>query len=445
MTSPVLRWRSHDDSNVLTSAPVVEASLNDLLDSGASSGPPLVSFHPLFASELYHLHHVPHPYIHLAIATARDGTIGEGSSTEPHRALTTSVFEVMERTFGTRYDPNVLSYAPHSALGDAAAVDPTDLVLLTDFEYRTSSETFVRYHPDLPLHWHPGLEIVGETVSPRLLPATLAVLRFSWTHTDERFAPSLSPGLASGSDLTDALLHGVYELIERDAFAMAWLQRRVGKRLDVAALPDPALDVSRARLSQDGYSLTFVELTNDVEVPAVMALISRSDTMHLAIGLGANVSIAHAAARAYAEALENMTNFYDFTNPVEARVREIVVPDRDFEPARYRAQCEFLLGTSRHRAAVTSADSDRVDARDALRRCLDALRRFGSRVFFVDLTPPGLHGQPYRLVRVLATGLQPHLYEWDSWRLANRRLPDDVEKLNLAPNPFAVLEHAQID
>ncbi len=168
-------------------------------------------------------------------------------------------------------------------------------------------------------------------------------VRFSWTHTAERFAPSLSPGLASGSDLTGALLHGVYELIERDAFAMAWLQRRVGRQLDVAALPDPALDVSRARLGENGYALTFVELTNNIGVPAVMAVISRSDNPHLAIGLGANVSISHAAARAYAEALEMSVNFYDF-----------------------------------------------------------------------------------------------------AWRLANPRLPSDLHQLNLAPNPYTVLEHARI-
>ena len=104
MTQPIVRWRSRDDTTgiTLTSAPVAGATLSDLLDSGASSGPPLVSFHPLFASELHRLHHVAHPYIHLAIATARDGTTGEGSSTEAHRALATGVFEVMERTFGLR-------------------------------------------------------------------------------------------------------------------------------------------------------------------------------------------------------------------------------------------------------------------------------------------------------------------------------------------------------
>ena len=179
-------------------------------------------------------------------------------------------------------------------------------------------------------------------------------------------------------------------------------------------------------------------------MPVVLAVISRPDNPYLAVGLGANVSIAHAAARAYAEALENLVNFYDFTDPGNPRVRDIVVPDRDFDPVAYRAQCEFLLGTPHHRATVTTDEAEFLDPRSALRRCLDALRRFGSRVLFADLTPPALHGEPYRLVRVLATGLQPHLYEWDCWRLANPRLPSDVHELNLVPNPFAVLDHAQV-
>lgn len=416
----------------------IPTELDDLLAAGAvGGGSGVVSLPALFAENLKDVRHVPHPYIHLAVASARDGSVGEASSTEAQGALETSIYEVMERYLGAQHDPTTLAYGSYQAMGPDA-VDPRDLVLLTDFEYERAQQPFARYAPDLPIHWAPGYQIVGNRIEQRYLPATLSILKFSWTRLQERFAPSLSPGTASGRDLVSALLHATYELIERDAFIRCWLERRAGVRLEVQAFPDPQLSASLRQLRADGYEATFLELTTSLGIPVVLGVIRRPGSPYWAFGMGANVQLARAAERAYSESLEMLSNYYDFSVPGAARAREMVFTGGDLDLPAYYESCRFLIGDDSR--VLPEQVPEPLPRPAQLRRCLDALTAYGAEVYFVDLTPAEMGGDPYRLVRVLASRLQPHIYELDCWRLGNPLLPADPAQLNLVPNPFAVLD-----
>jgi ribosomal protein S12 methylthiotransferase accessory factor len=441
-------------------APEIEfaATLRDLDDGSGSSGAAPVVMHPLFGETIVGCVRVPHRYIHFSVATALDGTFGEGSSTEPHRAMETSLCEVMERCLGRWYDRGALTFGTCRDLAPNA-VDPRALVLLRPWEHDLTGDAYVRYTDDLPLHWCQGYRFDGDRLVPRLLPATLAILKFSWRHKEERFAPSLSPGTASGPTYVHALLHGLYELVERDAFMIAWLNRLACPRLEVQALPTPGLRSSLARLRADGFEVTFVDLTTELGIPVVLAVIGRPPgdargSEYLAFGLGANLSVNRALERAYIEALEIMVSFYDFADSRCIRVKELEVGG-DLDLTGYFRSCRFLLASPEVKPVATAMASP-VDPTGELETCLAGLRRSGVDTYFVDLTPPALRAFRYRLVRVMASNLQPHLYELDCFRLDNPRLysapvaaghrvtPIEEHGLNLVPNPFAVLDHARV-
>jgi ribosomal protein S12 methylthiotransferase accessory factor len=413
--------------------------LGGLDDAGAQVSAP-VTLHQLVGETLVGCARIPHRYIHFAVATAEDGTFGEGSSTEPHLAMETSLCEAMERFLGTRCDLESLTYGTYVDLAPEA-VDPRDFVLPTRSEYERTGNAYVRYVEDLALHWCSGYQIAGGKLLPRLLPATLAVLKFSMEHREERFAPSLSPGTASGPGYVEALLHGTYELVERDAFMLAWLNRRAGPRLEIAELRDAQLTSSLRRLHADGFRATFVDLTTELGIPVVLAAVGRDAESYLSFGLGANVDPWSALERAYMEALEIMLSFYDFGDPTMIRVKNLDVPGRELDLDAYFRDCRFLLDSAVRRTLPPADAVSPRDHRRELERCLAALEEGSIDVYFVDLTPPELMGARYRLVRVLASRLQPHLYEWDCWRLDNPRLTPEEQALNLVPNPFAVLDH----
>lgn len=465
MSSLVFKWRTDGRSSRRsvveprqfrpTSLAALEAA-----DRQHSHGEPF-QIHHVFAAHVEQVLRIPHRYAHLFVTRTVEGIEGEGSSQHAQTALQNSVFEALERTLATRYDRANLVSSTYAALRPKA-VDPRELVLMSDWEHRQAATGYVQFHERLPLHWSYCWEITQGALNQCLIPATLAILRFSWKHPRERFAASLSAGIASGPTYAGALLHATYELIERDAFMIAWLRRRSCRRILVPVFDSAALSESYQRLTRDGFEVAFVDLTNDIGVPAFLTVVWLPKGLRVeggfpAFGLGANLDPRKALSRSYAEALELMVNGYDFGEPNSIRVRRMRSTKRGFRLRQYYDDIRFLW-SSGEASDILRGTPTRFDGPwSEFRTCVTRLASIGVKMYFADLTPPDLSAQRYKLVRVFASRLQPHLYEWDSWRLDNERLyqtPPPVRRtrqgareaaLNLAPNPYTILEHVRLD
>lgn len=86
-------------------------------------------------------------------------------------------------------------------------------------------------------------------------------------------------GLASGFDFKAAIFHGLCELIERDASALLELMSTVelGKRVTRIAAGD-GLDALQfeQRIRSAGFDLTLLDMTTDIGLPAITAIITDS-------------------------------------------------------------------------------------------------------------------------------------------------------------------------
>jgi ribosomal protein S12 methylthiotransferase accessory factor YcaO len=196
----------------------------------------------------------------------------------------------------------------------------------------------------------------------------------------------------------------------------------------------------------------------DVDIPVVLCVITQgslglSHANYMGIGLGANVDRRKAEERAYAEALEILANFYSFADE-SIRPRAVALESPPIDLKTYFDDALFLVAsqeTRQARVGTLPASSGKIDE---LRECLARLGDAGLATYYCDLTPPVLRDRVrYRLIRAFASYLQPHLYEWDAWRLENPRLYSapvqaghritalSRNELNLEPNPFTVIEN----
>ena len=129
----------------------------------------------------------------------------------------------------------------------------------------------------------------------------------------ERFWLQTSSGCAAGETQEQALLAACFELIERDAVAIAWLQRLALRRIDPA---DPAwrprrLDtgwgwstVSRTfDADEDRGGIALFDATSDLGVPTVLAVLRPPAGSGLppAVGAGCSDSGSQAALKALRE------------------------------------------------------------------------------------------------------------------------------------------------
>lgn len=165
---------------------------------------------------------------------------------------------------------------------------------------------------------------------PAHMPADLVFLPFE---SPER--PGLlrwtSNGLASGNSASEATLHALLEVLERDAEAMD-LARSESRWIDIAELPEPFPALAESWLSR-GVALAVRYLPNAFGLPCFEAVLSApaDSNVKLAAGYGLHLSRDVAVSRAICEAAQSrLTNVHGG--------RDDIVPYFDHVEVRERAE-----------------------------------------------------------------------------------------------------------
>jgi ribosomal protein S12 methylthiotransferase accessory factor len=161
---------------------------------------------------------------------------------------------------------------------------------------RPSHDGWADPREDADIEWVPGENLAtGGAVN---LPAEFV----HFPPPDDRFRPAVTTGLGLGNATVEALLSGLYEVVERDAAMLAWYSTFEPLGL---AVDDDVFETLRARARSEDLAVTPLLLTQDVDVPVVAAAVHREEWPRFAIGTGAHLDVSRAARSALAEALQN--------------------------------------------------------------------------------------------------------------------------------------------
>lgn len=216
--------------------------------------------------------------------------------------------------------------------------------------------------------------------------------------------PANTNGLASGNTVTEAALHALCELIERDALSLWRLggdAARAATKLDPDSVDSDACRALLAHYAAAGLDIGLWDVTSDLGVPVFCcAVAARSDVaVEAELGAGCHPDREIALMRALTEAAQSRTTRI-------AGSRDDYVPesyDSAAKLTRNRTAQLWLAERPRLSFADTPNLSGRTIAGD-LQRVLAALRKRGvDQVVAVDLTKAEI-GLP--VVRVVAAGLE---------------------------------------
>jgi YcaO-like protein with predicted kinase domain len=214
-----------------------------------------------------------------------------------------------------------------------------------------------------------------------------------------------SNGLASGNHLLEAAVHGLCEVIERDAEVL-WRLSDDSRRVDLATVDDPSCAEVLARLAAAGVYTAVWDITSDVGVPAYTCMLTSSPqargwrSVGFYNGFGAHLSPAVALLRALTEAVQTRLTYISGS-------RDDVFPAQYADandPEAMQEVWKELQGDTptvdfgaRRSLATDTFDGD-------LQVILEALRRVGiASAAVVDLSRPEL-GVP--VVKVVVAGLE---------------------------------------
>ncbi|MFG3052440.1 TOMM precursor leader peptide-binding protein [Kitasatospora sp. NPDC048239] len=212
----------------------------------------------------------------LTTAWVTDGRLidagGYGRARDFRTSERIALFEGVERFAGMRpTGRRTVLRAGYAELGPQRAVDPARLGLPDPVHQGHPDRRTVPYTPDLVLDWVYGWSLTRG----RALAVPEHVAYWDVPDTPDRERPRVvyesSNGCGLGNSPQEAALYGLFEVAERDAFLMAWY---TGAPLPAVTVPtdDPEVAHLADRATLLGYRLTLLDATNDLGIPAVLAL-----------------------------------------------------------------------------------------------------------------------------------------------------------------------------
>lgn len=379
-------------------------------------------------------------------------------------SLRIGVLEGLERYAGMR--PRARATTVRASLDQLTAagrpaLDPRRCGLYAPGFHRTTG--IAPFTPEREISWVWGHSLTDRR--PLLVPEVL-----TYYHTPgltDRFVQESSNGCASGGSAAEAVYYGLMEVVERDAFLLAWYGQQPLPELDPASAQRPATRQMVARLEMYGYRARFFDAALTFPIPVVTGVAERYDggPGRMCFGAGAGLDPEAALASALDEIATDAVNLAGRTEREETRLRAMAA---DFdrvaalhdhplvyglpEMARY---ADFLLKPRRQPVPLrerygpgrTLPVSD--DLADDAAACVAAVAEAGFEVIAVDQTLPEQRALGLWTVSVLVPGLLPIDFGWSRQRaLGMPRLRTGLREaglrdhdltdaeLNPAPHPF---------
>ena len=256
------------------------------------------------------------------------------------------------------------------------AINPDALLLFSPRQYRDRGElnqSFPAYFqiPEpwdakLQMDWTLARSVLNDNV--KLAPAALCYLR----HPEPLFDAVDSTGCAAGATIDEAILHGFYELVEREAAAIWWYNQIPRPRIRLASLEDPRLLQLERHFQNERKQFYLLDLTTDWEIPVVAAVCHEADGSHIRFAFGSHSDPARAANQAATELFQVVLA----RRPGSGH--SFVIPDShtmDSHP--------YLLPSGTLDAPFQAQP---VLAADRLAGCCARARELGLQLLWVDLT-----------------------------------------------------------
>ncbi len=391
-------------------------------------------------------HRLPRPVtgsLHDRKPVAED-FFASGAAFDRADACLSAIGEALERYSLRQYSPEELAYGRARDL-PRPCVGPDTFIRFSDEQYNRDGFAFTRYAVDDRLSWVIGHSLVdgGEV----FLPAADTFIGFRSNHKEPHYDLAYSTGAGAGPELDSAILSGLCELIERDAFSCFWLTHHTPAALDVSTLLrefGSGLE-STYQLDKPGYAA--FDLTTDIGVPVVLAMIVLPERMGVAVGAACRPTLRDAARKALLETFQSYFHILDHVRssrepPTAADIRDFNDHIFFYRDPDNLPLLDFLFAGSRRRV-VEVTDALR-DPQRAVGDVVQSLVEAGYAPYFRDITAKDLTPFPVKVVRAFAPGLQPlscfvgyeHL---DTRRLAvfcDRQGIPLPTQLNLDVHPF---------
>ncbi|MEK7494978.1 MAG: YcaO-like family protein [Patescibacteria group bacterium] len=381
-----------------------------------------------------------------------EDSVAAGVSFNKERALLKLFGETIERYALTINNNKKLIYGNYSSLKEIYKniLNPLDV-----FSFSKKQMKGLKLNKknllSTKLHWVKGSSLL--TNKHILIPAQLVFTPYVYQNSEPLIMWPLSTGAAAGQTLEDALLNGICEVVERDAFMIAYLNKLPCAKIDLNHLKNKKLQQILDNLSRYNIEVHIIDITTDLKILAVAAiLIDRTGQgPAVTVGLKAGLDVYDVIVGAIEEAIMLRTWIRDKFIYQDPEYKRKKVIQTIYDRAHYWFGVEsidhldFWLKSKKLKIIEPKTLSS---SQECLDKILKLLKQKNINVIYFNLTDKTIEKYKYKIVKVIIPALQPlylddfypyfgklRLYETPvNMKIFNR--PKKENQLNKIPHPF---------
>lgn len=380
---------------------------------------------------------------------------GSAAGLTIQRAYAATIGECAERYASCVVHPEDLIHGSYDELAQLglSPVAPERWALFADHQH--DGLPFAPFRRDTKIAWARAESLTN--AHDRLVPASLVYLcePEMFGETEQTIGPAVSTGAACARTRPTALLRGLCEVVERDAFIITWRNRLPAPRLRIDAR-SAIHALYHDAFARPGLEFKLFFTTLDLGVPSFFGMLTdaRGPSRRTIVGGAAHFDPCEAAIKTLTELVQGlkwMESFEGRTFDVEpdfAGVRSfhdrvLLYASNDLPEA-----FSFLLDGDDEIELSSIASLETGNARTDLRRLYGLLADRDLEAIALDLTPVDVAACGLHVTKAMIPGCEP--IEGDHrapflggrrWRevpvsLGLRRAPTALEAINPWPHPY---------
>ena len=252
-------------------------------------------------TEITHLDRIGLPVFSAIRPTSQDGAIsiygGKGISSEHAKA--SAMMEGFERYSAEKQCENLVTGTVSEISSKGNTIDVESLNLPKDFK-KENIELF-------NLEWNICHDLISG--DDYYVPSNAIYHPYVLEDNScKSLFKSNTNGLASGNSLEEAILHGMFEVIERDAWSIFELTHKNYKQIDLDSIESETVNDAISKFSENDIKIKLMDFTADVNIPTIAA--SADDTLLkdaglLTLGIGTHLDPEVAVLRALTEVAQS--------------------------------------------------------------------------------------------------------------------------------------------
>ncbi len=367
----------------------------------------------------------------------RSHSTSGGAGLSAQDAIFSAIGELVERYASGRYKEEDILFGSYKELSKSKSIlAPSELPLFSSDQYQHNKSFLERFSTDTLVGWTEMTNLKNGELT--LVPASQCYLPYFYS-TDAVIAPSISTGLAAHKSIQEAIVSGIYECVERDAFTIFWMNQGHTKLFQFKDDASSFNDCYDKYFRSNGYKYQIYDITTDIIIPSYLTVLFVDDERGKIISIGAssNLDPILAIKKSMKEAVQgapyikllieedkfwrpnpDFSNVNDFSD--SAKLYSIAP---ELQPYIQELEDRVIQKFSLEDVVEEYQTGSVVDSKSSeISSLISILTKSGFMVFAKDLTTADVDRLGYKVVRVFIPGLQmlhgDHRYPF----LGNQRL-----------------------